>query len=539
MPQTRTQTTVNLSTATADTLREIAGATREVELTRTMASSTADKAQQALWTAIRTSTNATNFNLFNAYLDRVFCDNTGATKEPAQTLYGDLVTRANASYTFMGVDAYQLLKKATEAFLLVHCGVVIRNEKGTSFIDGTGTAPDATGGDESVVIEADPVTDVDGLDESSRVGSAWTYHDAKSSLASYLNTGGTLPYLDKIVAALFPDADPEKPQDTEGAPFCADILRYRWTCPSLIELIWSFWHEESSLVQTMNAIGLRFQNRRSPSYRDPLAHLKLAPLRPLNNLLWGYIQDEINRLTLVRRSYEYAQQYGLSLVGKAVPEMQTVENRSKFLEAFNNLLTISARFFKEDDDRTIKPDAFPVLNALKDVHLILAQGAVNQFGDLPWTSRVEMLIQKWLMSRDEIREYLGRNPMVAYSEPWMSQVETMKSLQGWSDVSVSHFRDLGVFGEQLLLSIRYADWGNINDMNQAANWARYWRSELQAYMYSYRAVTSVDLSSEVGDSRSAAVRYLQPAVLHRRRIEQQTASRNGQLSRAEAQAALV
>src|SRR5262249_22774499 len=161
---------------------------------------------------------------------------------------------------------------------------------------------------------------------------------------------------------------------------------------------------------------------------------------------------------------------------KAVPQMQAVDNRSKFLEAFNNLLTTAARFFKEDDDKTIKPDAFPLLNALKDVHLHLAQGAVNQFGDLAWTARVEMLIQKWLLSREEIREYLGRNPMVAYSEPWMSQVETMKSLQGWSDVSISHFRDLGVFGEQLLLSIRYADWGNINDTNQAANWARYWRS---------------------------------------------------------------
>ncbi len=121
----------------------------------------------------------------------------------------------------------------------------------------------------------------------------------------------------------------------------------------------------------------------------------------------------------------------------------------------------------------------------------------------------------------------------------MSQVETMKNLQGWSDVSISHFRDLGVFGEQLLLSIRYADWGNINDTDHAADWARYWRSELQAYMYSYRAVTGVDLSSEVGDSRSAAVRYLQPAVLHRRRAEQQSASRNGEFSRAEAQASLV
>jgi hypothetical protein len=514
---------------TQEFVSDLAGATMQVELTRTSATSEADKAQQALWTAIRTSTNATGFNLFNDYLEKVFCGDKPPKTEPGKTLWTDLENRSK--YTFMGVDAYNLLKKATEAFLLVHCGVAIRSEKGVSYT--ANSSGDEHGPDGNTV-----VTDVDGLDESGRVGEAWTYKDATESLGNYLK-GTTLPYLDRIVGVLFPDADPEDPNGTQGKPFCADILRYRWSCPSLLELIWSFWNEEGGQVQTMNAISLRFQNRRSPNLRDPLAHLKLDPLRPLNNLLWGYIQDEINRLTLARRSYEYAHQYGLALVGKAVPQLQAVDNRSKFLEAFNNLLTAAARFFKEDDDKTIKPDAFPLLNALKDVHLHLAQGAVNQYNDLAWSSRVDMLIQQWLLSREEIREYLGRNPMVAYSEPWMSQVETMKSLQGWSDVSISHFRDLAVFGEQLLLSIRFADWGNIHDTNQAANWARYWRSELQAYMYSYRAVTGVDLSSEVGDSRSAAVRYVQPAILHRRRAEQQNVSRNGHLSKAEARNALV
>jgi len=39
-------------------------------------------------------------------------------------------------------------------------------------------------------------------------------------------------------------------------------------------------------------------------------------------------------------------------------------------------------FYKQDDDTTVKADAFPVLNALKEVHLVLSQGAHNQFGDL-------------------------------------------------------------------------------------------------------------------------------------------------------------
>ena len=99
-----------------------------------------------------------------------------------------------------------------------------------------------------------------------------------------------------------------------------------------------------------------------------------------------------------------------------------------------------------------------MLNALKETHLLLAEGAHNQFGDLPWTARVEMLIQEWLLARTEMRDFLQSRLMVPYQEGWMGQVDTMKKLQGWSDVTVTHFRDLGVFGEQLLLSVRYGDW---------------------------------------------------------------------------------
>jgi hypothetical protein len=85
--------------------------------------------------------------------------------------------------------------------------------------------------------------------------------------------------------------------------------------------------------------------------------------------------------------------------------------------------------------------------------------------------------------------------MVPYKEAWMPQVDSMKNLQGWSDVTVTYFRDLGVYGEQLLLSIRYADWIHVNDENAAKNWARYWRPEIQGYLHAYRAVTGIDIPS--------------------------------------------
>jgi hypothetical protein len=248
------------------------------------------------------------------------------------------------------------------------------------------------------------------------------------------------------------------------------------------------------LAQAMNAVTRRFQNVRAPGGRDPLAHLEIDPLRPLNNILWGFIQDEFRRLTVKRRAYEYNHQYGLTLYGKAVSHMTPADSRSKFLEAFHNLLHLCSIFFKEDNDTTVIADGYPLLHALKEVHLLLAQGAQNQFGDLPWTARAEMLLQQWMLARPEIRDFLQSRAMVPYTQAWMPQVDTMKNLQAWSDVTVTNFSDLGTYGEQILLSVRYGDWIGINDEDSARNWARYWRPEIQGYLHAYRAVTGIDLT---------------------------------------------
>ncbi len=59
------------------------------------------------------------------------------------------------------------------------------------------------------------------------------------------------------------------------------------------------------LVQTTNAIALRFQNVARHG-RDPLAEFELDPLRPLSGFMWGYVHDEPSRLSAARRAYEYS-----------------------------------------------------------------------------------------------------------------------------------------------------------------------------------------------------------------------------------------
>jgi hypothetical protein len=275
-------------------------------------------------------------------------------------------------------------------------------------------------------------------------------------------------------------------------------------------------------VQSLNAITRRFQNIRGPGERDPLSQMEIDPLRPLNNLLWGYVQDEQHQLSLVRRAYEYDHHYGISLYGQAVPVLRPADSRSRFLEAFHNLLYRCVLFFQQDDDTTVISDGFPLLNALREVHLVLSEGAHNQFGDLPATARQEMLIQQWLLARPEFQSFLPSRAMVAYPEGWMGRVDAMKTLQGWSDTSVMQFSNLGIFGEQILLSVRYGNWTPPNiPPDQARNWARFWRPEIQGYIHAYRAVTGVDLTTEATDSRAAADRALQPSVLLRRQLEQQ------------------
>jgi hypothetical protein len=467
-----------------------------------------DDLNLAFWQTIRNRTDAISFDPYQEFIDRVMCppdaeedydhDNSHPDRPQRERLRRQ---RRLTISELHGVDAYNLLRAATETFLVLHAGVFVRPR-----LDPTTGRPGSPNGN------------VPG--EFSRVENPPTFSELEARLKNYLGLGERLPYLDRSLRTL--------DLKTDGYSNC--VVNDGFRSPLLLELIWSYWHEEGMLVQAIQSISMRFQNRRGLGERDPLANLATEPLRPLNNLLWGYIQDEIRRLSVQRRAYEYANEYGLTLYGKAVPEMQVADNRSKFIEAFHNLLYMSTVFYKQADDTTINPDPFPLLNALREVHIILAEGAHNQFGDLPWTARVEMLIQQWLMARPETQDFLRGRHMVPYEEPWMGPVETMKTLQGWSDTSISHFHRLARFGEQLLLSVRYTDWSDLNQVAEnARTWSLYWRPEIQSYIHSYRAATGVDLAAEAAANQPVELRYQRPSELLRQRLEAGRNGRNGRV----------
>src|SRR5262249_36511210 len=241
-----------------------------------------------------------------------------------------------------------------------------------------------------------------------------------------------LPYLEIILERLR-DLPLKSPDEVAGD--CYGVLPSRVVGPLGLELIWNYWHEEGMLVQAHNAITNRFQNLRSTyGAPDPLARLEIDPLRRLNNILWGWIQNWPFLLSVRRRAYEYDHQYGITLLGTAVGEVQSADSRSQFISAFHHLLHLCMVFYQQDDDLTVKADGFPLLNALRETQLVITEGAHNQYGDLPWTARVEMLLQMWMLGRPEMREFLGGRVMVPYKEGWMDRVDAVKSMMDWTDV---------------------------------------------------------------------------------------------------------
>jgi hypothetical protein len=462
---------------------------------------------RALWEAIRLHTEQLAFGEFNAFVERVLDPGPNppseglAEREAFNRLAGhrqpnlDRFTPPGCPTPFgfgsfiPGADLYGVLKLAAEIFLLLRCGIC--PAVAGPVIEGPSGQP---------------------ADQDIFGGGSVTPRALSNTLSTFLGNDRR-SWIRGIVTNVFRD------RQFTPSPFSPLSIGFG---PCLLELIWSYWHEEGMLVQTTNSIGLRFQNVRQGNGTDRLAELALDPLRPLGGFLWGYIQDEPHRLSVARRAYEYDHHYGLSLHGRATRRVRPTDPRSKFLQSFHDLLRQAALFYREGTDNTVTPDPFPLLVALRDLHLILAEGAHNQFRDLPWTARVEMLIEQWILARPEMRDFLRGRLMVPYPEPWMGAVDAMKRLQGWTDVNVIHFHDLARYGERILLSIRHVGWNEIDDPLAAQDWAKFWKKEIQGYIHAYRMATGVNLSDDVVEvSRSGDARYLQPALHLRNRLAEQ------------------
>jgi hypothetical protein len=444
-----------------------------------------------LFDNIREGTDKLKFKVYEAFIDKILFD----SNEDATYLAGSqgLSTLGSRKLPLRDADIYHIIKAATEAFLMLNAGTYRHGNFNESDLLDSAASRNVLFQDRGTFLESNN-NELYVVNDDSPDYYLAALHLIKEKLGASVGSS----FIDARIEAI--KRDLPRSQFDSPAPENADlyVIKHRLQFPFFIELIWSYWHEESMLVQAVSAICQRFQNIRAGGKLDPLADMEITHLLPLNNVLWGYIQDEYKRLSVKRRAYEYDHHYGISLHGKAVPTLNSADSRRKFLEAFHNLLYMTSNYYKESANKLVEPDAFPLLNALRAVNFIIAEGMHNQYGDLPWTARVEMLLQQWMLSRAEFRNFLPGRVSVPYPEPWMDRVASMNKLQAWTDTSPIDFNRLAVFGEKILLSIRFGLWNDPSvDQRTAALWAEYFRPEIQGYIHSYKAATGVDLTATV------------------------------------------
>ena len=282
---------------------------------------------------IKKSTKDLEFKSYKAHMDWLLCGQTDNNEldtcvnrlfqGPDRPQRNDPRQRPLVNRRFLpfnDTDAYRLLKIATEAFVAVKSAVNPLTFKKCLC---------QSEGDKALLQDAGVIETARAINALVNLPASPTQQFQQEYLQDLEPGKKILPYLallrqklrdQPLKDEIFPNMGYLIGEVGAQLDRCTGLIRYKLTCPIMIELIWSYWHEQGMHAQTLYAIRDRFQNRRSGPAPDPLAAMEIGVLRPLNNILWGYIQDEQHRLTITRRCYEYDHHYGVTLQGKAVPK---------------------------------------------------------------------------------------------------------------------------------------------------------------------------------------------------------------------------
>ena len=348
------------------------------------------------------------------------------------------------------VSAYDVLKTATELYMMAECGL-LPDETLMTQIEKLGTdagaapARRASAADRELKKLRAMEGNVQGRNKND-VGKL------KSSYLSKLSrTIEVVPYYQLIIERL--EDRPLKPDFVTDGAWDYGILRDAATRPPMIELIWSYWHEEGMLRADDGRDARAVPEHEDPGGHDPLAEVRHRSAASAEQPLWGWIQDESDRLTVPRRAYEYDHEYGCRCWAARCRPMRPRRRRSQ-VPARRSTTCSSVRevFYKQDDDTTVIADGFPVLNALQGGAHAARRGSAQPVRR-PAMGRAR---------RDADRAVDAGAPGDARVPRRADHGRLRGAVDGpgrpdeadaaVDDITITHFRDLGVFGEQILLS---------------------------------------------------------------------------------------
>ena len=215
-----------------------------------------------LWILIRASTENISFRKYQEFIGPLLCgDAPTPVPQGAQVDGRRPASPSSIELPFPGVDAYRLLKVATEAFLKTRCGVHANTHDILAQVN-----------------EAEERTRAE-LPRKTLEQMLRDYLELVPVRAGSPAVASALPYL-----ALIREKLPEIPlvrlaeafPIEGGDPTCADeyvgIIAAKLRKPCFVELLWCFWIEQGLLVQTMNRISQRFMNIRGEGFGPPREH---------------------------------------------------------------------------------------------------------------------------------------------------------------------------------------------------------------------------------------------------------------------------
>jgi hypothetical protein len=232
--------------------------------------------------------------------------------------------------------------------------------------------------------------------------------------------------------------------------------------PWPLELIWSYWHDAMRLDDAV----------------DVVRGLPGVPAGSVVGRLVAGMAGDVSRTTAAERAEAYFHAYGLRLDASTPPSLL---REGRFAPALHTLLERASRFYRDDDDTGRVADALPLLHALADLQNLLNEQVHPALESLVRGARRDALMALYALSRPELRPLLPIHRHVMLPELWMPALDAIATLERWQQVSAGFFAQLAQQGERILLSVRFGSWPATADRDQAANWARFWRAEVQGY----------------------------------------------------------
>ncbi len=279
------------------------------------------------------------------------------------------------------------------------------------------------------------------------------------------------------------------------------------------------------LVQTANAIALRFQNiarNGTRSARRVRARRAAAAERLHLGLHPGRAEPAVGPAP---RSTSTTTSTAWTWSGRA-SRVRPADSRSKFLQAFHDLLRLTDQFYREASDTHGDARSVPAPDRAQGPPHD-SRGGCAQSVPRSAVDRAQRDARSAVAAR-AIRD--ARLPARPAGDAVPRSLDGRRRRHEASAGLDRHERPAlqrsrASSASASCLSIRHVRWDAITDPVAAQDWALSWRPEVQGYIHAYRMATGVTLSDDVVEvNRPGSPRYAQPSVLLYSRLMDQRRS---------------